>query len=52
MLAILLLWNQKETDTGSLLFAGMARSYIKTFSYCRSTIRASRVSAGTSTCWR
>jgi hypothetical protein len=22
-----MLWNQKETDTGSLLFAGMARSY-------------------------
>ena len=22
-----LLWNQKETDTGFLLFAGMARSY-------------------------
>ena len=24
----IMLWNQKETDTGFLLFAGMARSYI------------------------
>ena len=29
MPAIFLLWNQKGTGTGSLLFAGMARSYIK-----------------------
>ena len=27
MPAIFLLWNQKGTGTGSLLFAGMARSY-------------------------
>ena len=27
MLAIFVLWNQKGTDTGSLLFAGKARSY-------------------------
>jgi len=26
---IFALWNQQETDTGFLLFAGMARSYIK-----------------------
>ena len=27
------LWNQKVTDTGSLLFAGKARSYGKAASY-------------------
>ena len=27
------LWNQKGADTGSLLFAGMARSYSKIGSY-------------------
>ena len=29
------LWNQKGADTGSLLFAGMARSYSKIGSYSK-----------------
>ena len=28
---LFMLWNQKGTDTGSLLFAGKARSYINSF---------------------